>query len=74
MVTYGAGLPLNKSQVPLIIWSNDVTWQNKRIYLYFHKTCKYQIWHSCGLGSGAQTENHVTLDHVVTRFLLSKDL
>ena len=31
---------------PLILWSQDVTWQIKIFQLYYHKAYKYQIWQS----------------------------
>ena len=36
IVTYGAQVPLINQYKPWNLWSREVTWQTKKLYLYYH--------------------------------------
>ena len=47
-------------EIPLIMLSHSVTWQNKMSYLDFHKTYKHQIWQNDDSLWGTPTWQHVS--------------
>ena len=74
MVTYHEELPPIKLHERLIKWYCEITWQTKKLYLYYHNTYGYQTWQPGDIPwktptlKGAWSLNHVVLwGHVTYR-------
>ena len=72
MVAQVEGLPFTKLHVPFMVWSRDVTWQNKIVKIHFHKTWKYQTWQWWLRILGSHSQSCKTFYHMVAWYATCK--